>query len=156
DRFNTGDDFSGGGTPYSGRVWETNLVPDVHSMELQQWNERGAGGTNILLEIAHSSMCGHISEFPVGTYKKAHRHGAGAHVIILSGEGFSLLWRDNGPMQRVDWRPGSVVVPADQQFHQHFNTGPTAARYLALRWGSQRYPVFKTFGVDVSTTAGGS
>ena len=156
DRFDEGnDDFSGDGTAYRDRVWESKFLADVGATELHVWNERGAGGTNVMLEIADSSMCGHISQFPVGTYKKAHRHRAGAHVIIVSGTGFSLLWPEGDPMQQVKWQAGSVVVPPDRWFHQHFNTGTTPARYLALRWGSKKYPVFKTYQIDRPTTQGG-
>jgi oxalate decarboxylase/phosphoglucose isomerase-like protein (cupin superfamily) len=156
DRFSEGNnDFSGDGTAYQDRVWESKFIADVGSTELQSWKERGAGGTNVMLEIADSSMCGHISQFPVGTYKKAHRHRAGAHVIIVSGKGFSLLWPDGDPMQQVKWQAGSVIVPPDRWFHQHFNTGTTPARYLALRWGSKKFPVFKTYQIDRPTTQGG-
>ena len=156
DRFSDSNrDFSGDGTAYSGRVWESKFIADVAATDLQPWKERGAGGSNVMLELADSSMCGHISQFPVGTYKKAHRHRAGAHVIIVGGTGFSLLWPEGHPMQQVKWNAGSVVVPPDRWFHQHFNTGTSPARYLALRWGSKKYPVFKTYQIDRPTTQGG-
>ncbi|MFF5297127.1 cupin domain-containing protein [Paractinoplanes globisporus] len=155
DRFGPQSSFAGDGTAYQRRVWETNFIPDVAGMELKAWEARGAGSTNIMLELADSSMCGHISQFPVGTYKKAHRHTAGAHVIVVDGVGFSLLWAEGDPMQQVHWKAGSIVVPPERWFHQHFNTGTTPARYLALRWGSKKYPVFRNFQIDKPTTQGG-
>src|SRR5713226_4550806 len=85
DRFN-GDPshFNGEGKAFAERVWETNFISDVNSFPLFDYKERGAGGRNAKLEIGNCTLTGHISEFPVGTYKKAHRHGPGAHVIIVS------------------------------------------------------------------------
>ena len=42
---------------------------------------RGAGGINVVLEMAENSSKAHVSGFPVGTDKKAHRHGPGAHLL---------------------------------------------------------------------------
>lgn len=157
DRFSGEDDyFSGKGKSYPGRVWDTNFVPDVKAMALQEWRERGAGGKNVMLELAENSMAAHISEFPVGTYKKAHRHGPGAHVVILGGKGYSLLWPEGSPIQRYDWQEGSVIVPPENWFHQHFNNGSSPARYLALRWGSKKFRgLRKAYGVDESIKSGG-
>jgi hypothetical protein len=131
-------------------VWDTNYVPDTNALELPSFKERGAGGKSLFIELSHNTMASHISEFPVGTYKKAHRHGPGAHVIVLTGKGYSLLWQEGSQPQRVDWHRGSMVVPPDQWFHQHFNSGTEPARYLALRWGSQRYDMLGAFGGEAA------
>jgi hypothetical protein len=77
-----------------------------------------------------------VSEFPLATYKKGHRHNAGAHVIIIGGEGYSLLWFEgDSERERVNWKDGAILSPAEGMYHQHFNSGATPARYLALRLG---------------------
>jgi mannose-6-phosphate isomerase-like protein (cupin superfamily) len=133
-----GDFFNGSGELFNKRVWESNFIPNAPDMALYGWKERGAGGVNVMLEMAKNHSKAHMSEFPVGTYKKAHRHGPGAHLLLLSGEeGYSLLWQDGGERRKADWKVGGmVIVPGDEMFHQHFNTGNTRARYLAIYTGS--------------------
>jgi gentisate 1,2-dioxygenase len=122
-------------------MWETNFVPDLEQIELQAWEDRGAGSSNIMFVLADSSMHAHISEMPSGTYKKAHRHGAGRHVMCVVGTGYSLLWfEDQKDYLRIDWKHGVVFPPAERQFHQHFNTSNRPARYLATGEGGIRYP----------------
>ena len=133
-------------------IWETNFIADARTFKLHEWKERGGSGTNVCLEIADGVMAAHISEFPLGTYKKAHRHGPGFNVIIIKGKGFSLFWKEGQPIKRYDWQEGSVFVPPEMWFHQHFNTGTTPARYLPLRFGGFKYSLGKGFG-DFSNVA---
>ncbi|MDO8636595.1 MAG: ethanolamine ammonia lyase-activating protein [Dehalococcoidia bacterium] len=155
------DFFSGKGKLHPGRVWETNLINDVYNFKLHEWKERGAGGVNVMFEFSNSTLGGHISEFPVGTYKKGHVHGPGAQIILLSGHGYSLLWpREGGEMKKVPWKKNSMFVPPNNYFHQHFNAGLEPARYLvfsarSFRHGILNFRVYRNMGPDSDIREGG-
>jgi mannose-6-phosphate isomerase-like protein (cupin superfamily) len=121
--------------------WETSFVPDLRIFELQSWERRGVGSSNIKFVLADGTMHAHMSELAVGTYKKAHRHGPDFHILPVTGHGYSLFWRQgDAELVRVDWRHGWVYAPPDQVLHQHFNTASRPSRYLAVAYGSIRYP----------------
>jgi hypothetical protein len=102
--------------------------------------------------MSENSLIGHISDWPVGHYHKAHYHGPGAVLLILRSEGYVLLWpKDAGarPYQsgresevvEFRWKPGSIYTPPSGWFHQHFNTGRERARQFAVRYGGRLHPV---------------
>jgi oxalate decarboxylase/phosphoglucose isomerase-like protein (cupin superfamily) len=132
-RFDGEQDYFAAKVEAKGLLLDTNFVPDALALPLISAAERGAGGGHIRFSMARGSMNSHISEFPVGTYKKGHRHGPGAHVIVLTGSGYSLMWPDGEEPRRYDWSEGSLIIPPNMWFHQHFNSGSTPARYLAFK-----------------------
>jgi mannose-6-phosphate isomerase-like protein (cupin superfamily) len=143
-------------------MWETNFVPNLAEFQLQAWDKRGAGSSNIKFVLADGTMHAHSSEMEVGTYKKAHRHGPDFHVYAVTGHGYSLFWYEGDQnFHRIDWQHGTVFAPANMMFHQHFNTDAAPSRYLAVALGSLRYP-FTTekrtifLGGDVNVRDGGA
>jgi oxalate decarboxylase/phosphoglucose isomerase-like protein (cupin superfamily) len=158
------DRFSGEKEYFSGqgreigeyRTWESNFIPDIPSFKLRDRTLRGQGATGIRLHLAANTMSAHIEEYPVGTYPRGHRHGPGAHILILGGEGYSLFWEEGKEKIRIDWRPGSLFVPPANWFHQHFNPSPEPARYLALKpWGFT-YKVEDLSKTDQDIKSGGT
>jgi mannose-6-phosphate isomerase-like protein (cupin superfamily) len=145
DRFDGSEDFFSPNGRFWARkdgatIWETNLVEDVRALELPPFEARGAGGSNVCFELADGTVVAHVSEFPKATYKKAHRHGPGAHVIMLTGDGYTLLWKNSlDDAVDIKWTDNAIIVPPSLWWHQHFNTGETPAAYLAMRWGSWKH-----------------
>jgi oxalate decarboxylase/phosphoglucose isomerase-like protein (cupin superfamily) len=143
-RFAGESNYFANGGEQKGLLLDTNFVADAINLPLMAAKERGAGGGHIRFSMARGSMNSHISQFPTATYKKAHAHGPGAHVIVMSGEGFSWMWPEGEAPRRYEWREGTMIVPPNMWFHQHFNTGTTPARYLA----------FKAEGVSIRNAQG--
>ena len=48
---------------------------------------------------------------------------------------------------KIDWQAGSIVSPPFYWYHQHFNTGDTKARYLAITEGD--FPIRLGFPLQV-------
>jgi quercetin dioxygenase-like cupin family protein len=110
--------------------WFGNFFPDMAAWDKLTTNRRG--GMSVTIMFPNSEMSCHMSVFPTRTYKKAHRHGPGRVIVIPAGEGYSVLWEEGKEKIVAPWHEGSMFVPPNKWFHQHFNVGATPARYLAL------------------------
>lgn len=119
-------------TEYYGGVLDTNFISDIRTIRLVPREARGKGNHNMYIHIAGSTMFAHVSQFPVGTFKKAHRHGPGAHIIMLDSTGYTMMWRDGEEPTRYDWAEGSILSPPEGVWHQHYNTGNEPCRFVAL------------------------
>ena len=126
-------------------VLDTGLIPDLNEIELFTAKARGLKNKSAEVVLSDNSMQTHVSEFEVGTYKRAHRHGPGSHVLAMGGVGYTLMWTsvprysDAPKKVRVDWKDGTLFVPPDRWFHQHFNTGENSAKYMATTWIGGKY-----------------
>jgi len=150
DRVGDPKHFEGGGNLYSygkdslskvQNVWETNFINDLSKVRLYAFEGRGKGSTNVNFALADGTVHAHVSQMPVGRYKKAHRHAAGTHVHAIDGTGYSLLWYEGDEeFVEIPWEHGFMYTPPFWMYHQHFNTCDQPARYFACSLGSRRYP----------------
>jgi quercetin dioxygenase-like cupin family protein len=121
------------------KVWDTNFVSDIRAVQMADDPGRGGLSTNVSIEMSNNIMRCHISDFKGGTYMKAHYHGPGAHLLCLSGEGYSLMWPVEAGLNsqgferiRIDWRVNTIFSPPGRWFHQNFATGKGLNKFLAF------------------------
>lgn len=130
------------GNLWGGRTdaWVGSFFPDMSAWDkLRPNRRRGAGGRSVYIKFPGSELSCHMSVFAERMYKKAHRHGPGRVIVIPAGEGYSQMWEEGKEKIHVPWQQGSMFVPPNKYFHQHFNLGATPARYLALHPPMQFY-----------------
>lgn len=155
-------------------VWDSNFIADAKGALVDPAERKGSGVRITAFEMGGSTLVGHLAEWPVGRYHKAHHHQGGAVLLILRSKGYTLMWPQEAgvrPYQngrkdqviKVDWKEGSVFSPPTGWFHQHLNTGKEPARQLAFRFSSQsgKYPLgiaqaLNREGVVTSVREGGT
>ena len=114
-------------------IWFGNFFPDMRAWDkLAAHTMRGVGASAVYVQFPGSEMAAHMSVFPTRTYKKAHRHGPAFVIVIPAGDGYSIMWEEGKEKMVFPWKEGSLFVPPNRWFHQHFNVGETSARYLAF------------------------
>jgi len=139
DRFDGAADYFTSTNRVRKRWDKTNFVKDIRKSEVVDWPERGEGNASMYWDMAGNTILEpHMSEFEVGSYKLGHRHPYEAIILTLNGKGYSLAEKDklkDTEAIKIDWKAGSIVSPPFFWYHQHFNTGDTKARYLAITEG---------------------
>lgn len=152
DGFTPGPDPSDGAPlPYGNAndPFLTNFVPDVRALGpvMHRWNKKHADFATF--RMAGNALCPHVSRWDAETYQTAHRHNAGATVMLLEGSGFFMMWpREAGPQPfragngdavvREPFVPGGVYSPPHGWYHLHFNTSDRPALYLAVTTQGRR------------------
>src|SRR5262249_51747346 len=98
-------------------VLDTGLIPDLYNLQLYDAKSRGVSNKSAEVILSDNAMQTHVSQFGVGTYKRAHRHGPGSHVLVMGGAGYTLMWTDEPhyskarKQARIDWKDGTLLVP---------------------------------------------
>jgi hypothetical protein len=134
----------------------SNFYPDLTSVPLEA-SGRGVNSLTRRYELADGTQSAHVLQAPGGTFTKLHRHGPGAHVLWLCGEGYSLMFPDGGEKVQAFWGRGTLIVPPSGWWHQHCIVSPAPAEHLAMKLGSYRYKINRLgLGVNRSTRQGGS
>jgi quercetin dioxygenase-like cupin family protein len=124
-------------------IWHTNFIPDARRALLDDLGQKVSGGQLTGYRMGSHFPQGHISAWPAGRYHKAHFHGPGAILLGLDGEGYVLAWPSEwGPrpyeaghgdgVYKVNWHKNSIYSPPNAYFHQHFNSGATPAKHIAV------------------------
>lgn len=133
--------FADEGKHWNVKAYEANFMPDIRRFtRLDPCPERGHRHAVIRLSMAATAIGIHIAEVAEGTYMTAHRHGPGAHVITIAGQGYELLFMEGEQSRRkIPLAAYSVISPRQNEFHQHFNAGKGLFRMLAFRGNGIRY-----------------
>ena len=119
-----------------------NVVRDAWRLRLFLAGQ-GYGDIDRHVVLSGNVMPTHIEQLPIGTYERAHAHGPGSAILLLDGNGYTLLWHDSSgrtpwkdgkgdQVIKVDYKEGRLFVPPTRWFHQHFAIGKTAPRFIRL------------------------
>lgn len=111
-------------------VYGGNFVDNVYTLELADWPR--VGGKGAYLSMANQQVTnGHVVEIAPGGQLKPERHLFEKIVYVLSGNGATQVWWEDGKRLTFEWQAGSFFAIPLNANHQHFNgSGTEPARLM--------------------------
>ena len=95
-------------------------------------------------DLTSGSIGTDVVELQAGTYGQARRQMFGSLMFGVSGNGATVSCQDPAEdHSRVEWEQGIVFGPVGLSFHQHFNMGSDAARFLRVDLGTSTFPILR-------------
>jgi len=89
-------------------------VPGRGSKSIRRISDEYKAGVRYFdVHVGGSSLAGHIAEWPVGRYYKAHHHHGGAILLILRSQGYTLMWPKEAGNRPYKNGNGDQVVKVD-------------------------------------------
>ena len=133
DRYNDEADYYARSEKVAERVLRTNIVPDLRTVELAPWPERGIGVSTLYFDMAGmQTLRPHVTELAPGGRTAPHRHLREELIHVLGGSGHTRIWVDGGPEVTIEWEAGDLFSPPLNAWHEHVNTGAGPARYYSV------------------------
>jgi len=117
---------------------DDEFVPDAVNLPLISAKERGAGGGHIRFNMARAPLRATSRNSRSAPTRRRNAHGPGAHVIVLQRRGLLPDVAGRRPAAPLRLANRDHDRAPNAWFHQHFNTGPTPARYLAFKHATPR------------------
>ena len=128
---------------------------DLLEVPTAPWPRFGIDGGLVHLKGRGDFVSIFVLELSPGAKSAPQKHLFEEIVYVLSGHGNTTIETTDGRKHSFEWGPTSLFALPLNARYQHFNTAPDPARYLAVAFGSLRYP-FTTdkrhvfLGMDVS------
>ena len=126
----------------TGVYWRANFIPDMSAWDklVPLLRPRRRRLRVVGIQFPGAEMGCHMSVFDPQLYKKGaqsrprprNRHPEGRGLLRAVAGDTSVGPVDGAEKVVCPWREGSIFVPPENWYHQHFNTGTGEARYLAL------------------------
>ena len=106
-------------------------IPDLRTLELGQWAERGCDAAFIQLEGSQGITENRVTEIPARGVLPPVRLAFDEVVYVAGGRGATTIWRSGGEKKSFEWGANSMFLLPRHHFHQFSNThGSEPARLL--------------------------
>ncbi|HLI37558.1 MAG TPA: hypothetical protein VKV80_09480, partial [Streptosporangiaceae bacterium] len=88
-------------------IISAHYVPDLRTVELKPWQRRGGAGVFINHEASRTSNDCYVCEIPAGGTLAPQRQLYEEMILVLDGQGSTVVWNDAGDRASFEWGSGA-------------------------------------------------